>query len=279
LSIWDKILQLDRRWIYLMVALAVIFPLIVPMTFKIYITPEVRQLYNAIDSLPDSSVVMLTFDYYPSTLAETEPMSVAALNQLFQKNCKVLTLTTVPLGGPSIAERVTRKIAKKYHKVYGVDYVNLGYKANYVAVLKGMGTSIEAIYPTDNSGTPLSKLPMMKHIKNYNDIKFIFVVSDNGIVDYWISIVNAQYGIPVGSGVTAVMAPKFYSYIGSKQMTGLLGGMKGAAEYEILVKERGMAVKGMTMQSLVHLLIIGLVILGNVAFFASRRNHKKGEHF
>jgi len=274
LNFWEKLGALDRRWIYLLVALSVIFPLIVPMSFKISITPEARQLYEAIESLPDSSVIMLTFDYYPSTVAETEPMAIAALHHLFRKNCKVVTLSTVPLGGPSMAERVTRTIAEKYNKVYGVDFVNLGYKANYVAVLKGMGTSIESIYPTDNSGTPLSKLALMKKVKNYNDISFIYVVADNDIVTYWISIVNAQYGTPVGAGVTAVSAPKYYAFISSGQMTGLLGGMKGAAEYELLVRAQGMAEKGMGMQSVVHLMIILMVIMGNIAFFAGRRAQK-----
>ncbi len=274
MNFWEKLGALDRRWIYLLVALSVIFPLIVPMSFKISITPEARQLYEAIESLPDSSVIMLTFDYYPSTVAETEPMAIAALHHLFRKNCKLVTLSTVPLGGPSMAERVTRTIAEKYNKVYGVDFVNLGYKANYVAVLKGMGTSIESIYPTDNSGTPLSKLALMKKVKNYNDISFIYVVADNDIVTYWISIVNAQYGTPVGAGVTAVSAPKYYAFISSGQMTGLLGGMKGAAEYELLVRAQGMAEKGMGMQSVVHLMIILMVIMGNIAFFAGRRAQK-----
>lgn len=276
MNFWDKLGALDRRWIYLLVALSVIFPLIVPMSFKISITPEARQLFEAVDALPDSSIVMLTFDYYPSTVAETEPMATAALHHLFRKDCKVVTMTTIPLGGPSMAERVTRTIAREYGKVYGVDFVNLGYKANYVAVLKGMGTSIEAIYPADNSGTPLSELPLMATVKNYDDVSFIFVVADNDIVTYWISIVNAQYGIPVGSGVTAVGAPKYYAFVGSGQMTGLLGGMKGAAEYELLVEARGLAEKGMGMQSLVHLMIILMVIIGNIAFFAGRRS-KKGK--
>src|SRR5512138_1105740 len=111
MSFWEKVSALDRRWVYLLVGLAVIFPFLVPVKYPVQITPEARQLYNAVDSLPDSSVVMLTFDYYPSTLAETEPMSRAALHHLFRKNCRIVTLTTIPLGGPSIAERVTRELA------------------------------------------------------------------------------------------------------------------------------------------------------------------------
>jgi len=261
----------DRRYIYLSVAFYVIFPVILTLDLPTEISPEAKQLFDAVDQLPDSSIVMLTFDYYPSTLAETEPMSRAALHHLFRKQCKIVTMTTIPLGGPSIAERVTRDLAEQYGKVYGIDFVNLGYKANYVAVLKGMGTSIESIFPTDNSGTPLQDIPMMKNIKNYDDIDFIYVVADNGIVDNWMSIVNAQYEIEVGAGVTAVMAPKFFAYLNSGQMTGLLGGMKGAADYEKLVKEPGTASKGMAAQSLVHLFIIFSVIAGNIMFFAGGR--------
>ncbi|MBD3169591.1 MAG: hypothetical protein GF307_08920 [candidate division Zixibacteria bacterium] len=265
----------DRRYIYFAVAFYVVFPVLVHLPLPTSISPEARQLYDAVDGLPDSSTVMLTFDYYPSTLAETEPMSRAALHHLFKKDCRVLTMTTIPLGGPSIAERVTREVAEKYGKVYGKDFVNLGYKANYVAVLKGMGSSIETIYPTDNSGTPLSEIPMMKDIKNYEGIDFIIAVADNAIIDYWISIVNSQYGVPVGTGVTAVMAPRYFAYIGAGQMTGMLGGMKGAAEYELLVNEAGTATKGMTAQSLVHLFIIVSVAVGNVIHFMERRGRRR----
>jgi hypothetical protein len=274
MGFWEKISSLDRRWIYLLVAISVIFPMLVIIKFPVQISPEAKSLYDAVEALPDSSVVFLTFDYYPSTLAETEPMSVAALHHLFRKNMKIITMTTIPLGGPSIAERVTRDIAAKYGKVYGVDFVNLGYKANYVAVLKGMGSSIEAIYPADNSGTPLRDIPLMKNVKNYNDVKFIYVVADNGIIDNWISIVNAQYNVPIGGGLTAVMAPKMYSFVESKQLVGLLGGMKGAAEYELLVQHEGNAVRGMDAQSMVHLLIIFFVIVGNIGFFMIQRQAK-----
>ena len=170
---------------------------------------------------------------------------------------------------------LARRIAEEYDKVYGVDFVNLGYKYGYVSVLKGMGLSIESIFPTDNSGTPLSELPMMDSIVNYEQIAFVFEVADNATADYWISIVNAGYGVPMGVGATAVMAPKYYAFVGSGQIVGLLGGMKGAAEYEILVDRPDAAFRGMDIQSLVHFLIIGFVILGNIGYFASRRYRRK----
>ncbi len=274
MDIWEKLNTIDRRWIYLLMFLSILFPTIFVMKFPIELTPEAEQLYNAVEELPDSSVVMLTFDYYASALAETEPMSIAALRHMWRKDMKIITLSNIPLGGPTIAERVTREIAKEFDKVYGVDFVNLGYKANYVAVMHGLASSIESIFPTDYTGTPLSELPLMEHVKSYDDMKFIYCVADNATVDYWISIVNAQYDIPVGSGVTAVMAPKMYSFLEAGQLTGLLGGMKGAAEYEKMVGALGTATIGMDAQSMAHLLIIFLVIVGNVGFFMNRRKAK-----
>ncbi len=266
---------IDRRWIYLLVGLAVIVPFIIPMRFPVSISPEARSFFEAVEAVPDSSTVMLVFDYYPSTTAETEPMAIVGARHFFSKDCRIITLSNIPYGGPTMAETVTRRVAEEYGKVYGVDFVNLGYKYGYVSVLKGMGLSIESIFPTDNSGTPLSELPLMDSVVNYEQIAFIFEVADNNTADYWISIVNAGYGVPMGVGTTAVMAPKYYAFAGAKQIVGLLGGMKGAAEYEILLQQPGTAFRGMDVQSLVHLLIIVFVMIGNIAFFVGRGRHKR----
>ena len=56
-----------------------------------------------------------------------------------------------------------------------------------------------------------------------------------------------------------------------------MGGMKGAAEYESLVKQqfgitgRMRAMEGMGSQSAGHLLIMLFVILGNIAYFVNKR--------
>lgn len=275
MSVWNQLDKLDRRWVFVLVWLAVIIPLIVPATFKISISPEAKSLYDAVEALPDSSTVILTFDIWPNALAETEPMARAALHHLFRKNMYVITVANIPLGGPSVAERVTRELAKEYNRTYGVDFVNLGYKPGYVSVLRGMGSSIEGIFPTDNTGTPLSQLPLMQRVKNYDEVDFIFVVADNATLDYWVSIVNAQFKKKVGAGVTAVQAPKQFAYVGSGQLVGLLGGMKGAAEYEKMVGKPGLATTGMGMQSLAHFLLIGLIAVGNIGYLMMRRAKSK----
>jgi len=271
-NIFFKLTNLDRRYIYLLIGIAVFIPLIFPLRLPLGVTPESEALFDKVESLKEGSVVMLTFDYYPSTLPETQPMSYAALKHLFKKNIKVITLTTVPLGALSVMEGVVDSVAGEYHKKYGVDYVNLGYKYGSDAVMLGMGKKISDIFPQDNYDNPLEDLPLMQKVKNYRNVDFIFIVSDNATVDYWVSLVNARFGTPMGAGVTAVMAPKCYSYLQTKQLVGLLGGMKGAAEYEKLSKNYGRAMVGMDPQSIIHLLIIFFIVIGNIGYFVTKKS-------
>lgn len=276
---WTKLQAIDRRIIYTLIFASVMIPVIWPLRLPNAVTPETQSFFNAVDSLPAGSRVMLPVDVWPSTLAETEPMVVAALRHCFKKDLRVIGLSNVAMGGPSVAERVLKRVGDEFGKTYGIDYVNLGYKANYQAVLLGMGSKISDIFPTDHRGTRLDSLPLMREVPNYDSVRFILIVSDNAMVDYWVSLVNARFGTPMAAGVTAVMAPKQLSFVQAGQLRGLLGGMKGAAEYESLIGYGDNATRGMDSQSIIHLLIIAFIVLGNVGYFATRGRHepRRGE--
>jgi len=68
------------------------------------------------------------------------------------------------------------------------------------------------------------------------------------------------------------MATSFYPFLSSGQMVGLLGGLKGAAEYEMLLKKPGMGQKGMDAQSVSHLVIVLMIVWGNVGYFLKRKS-------
>jgi hypothetical protein len=82
------------------------------------------------------------------------------------------------------------------------------------------------------------------------------------------------------AGCTGVQAPLLYPYI-PQQLPGLLGAIKGAAEYEKLVVERYLGddpdpkylegVRRMGPQLVAHVLMILLIVAGNIIYFAGRR--------
>jgi hypothetical protein len=70
------------------------------------------------------------------------------------------------------------------------------------------------------------------------------------------------------------MVSGLYPYLNTGQLVGLIGGLKGAAEYEKLIAKEGKATLGMKVQSIVHLMIILMVIFGNVVYLLSMRQKK-----
>jgi hypothetical protein len=73
------------------------------------------------------------------------------------------------------------------------------------------------------------------------------------------------------SGNTAVQAVMIYPYFQTDQISGFLGGLKGAAEYERLVGLDGAGVRGMDAQSSAHGLMVLFILLGNLGYVMSRR--------
>ncbi len=71
--------------------------------------------------------------------------------------------------------------------------------------------------------------------------------------------------------MTAAMVTTYDPYISSGQLHALIGGLRGAAEYETLLKIGGGGQRGMLAQASAHIYILLLILAGNVIYFVSRR--------
>ena len=275
MNLYDKLKNIDRRIIFVLIALSVLIPILIPVKLKIHVSPPAQGLYDEIDRLPPGSNVLMAFDYGPSTMPEVYPMSLAILRHAFAKDLKVIAMALWPEGA-SIAQDALNIVAEEFDKEYGTDYINLGFKTGGLIVIQAMGTRIQAIFPTDQAGRPVETFPIMEKVKNFDDIAIIVDLSagDPGI-RHWVMIAQARYHKKVGGGCTAVSAPAFYPYLQTGQLVGLLGGLVGAAEYETLVKHPDSATAGMSSQALSHAVIIIFVLIGNITFFIERRRSKK----
>jgi hypothetical protein len=138
------------------------------------------------------------------------------------------------------------------------------------------------------NGRPYDQIPMLREVHDIYQVKLVFSVATGIIGEYWITQGNAQFGTPTIVGPTAVGAPKYYAYLNAGQLKGMLGGMKGAAEYEKLLMAkypqldsyyRGTkyftATKGMDGQTVVHVLILILIVLGNIAHLVLRPGRRE----
>jgi hypothetical protein len=265
-----KLLAVDRRIIFLLVAAGVVGPLLFPVNLPITVTPRVQAAFDAIDALPPGAKVLMSMDYEPDIMAELFPMSVAVLRHCFKKHLQVIAMTLYP-AGTGLGERALRTAALAEGAVLNKDYAWLGYKSGFQVVMIGIGENLRGMYPVDFYGTPLDSIPVTRGVNSYRQMAMVINLSGSSATDYWIQFAQGRFHAPLVIGCTAVMATDYYPYLSSKQILGLVGGMKGAAEYERLIDVVGDARRGMDAQSMVHLIVALLVIVGNLALFISKR--------
>lgn len=269
--------ELDRRWIFLCIALLVAGPLLLGFHVADVVPGgRAKGFYDTIAQVPPGSTVLLAGDYDPSTVAENYPMHLTAARQLMARDVKIIAVELWP-GGPPLADQVLRLAGREHGKREGIDYVNLGYKTAGELVMSQMGSSIPRTFPVDRRGIPVEQIPVMHGIENFNQISLLVSISAGypGTKE-WVQQVVSRYHVPMVAGVTAVSAPEYYPYLQTGQLQGLLGGMAGAAEYEALAKQRGLATKGMDAQSLAHLFIALLILLGNLVHLPAGGGKRTG---
>lgn len=278
MNIFHYFTKIPRQVVFVAIALAVMIPLIKPIGLPVEVMSKSEQLFRAIDSLgSDSKPVLISCDFDPQSMPELYPMLVAILRHCFARDIKVLVMALWPQG-PGLAEMALDQVPREFDKTYGEDFVFLGYKFGVTAILLGMGTNIQGVFPVDYYGTPLDSLELTSNVHNYDDLSLIVTLS-SGDPGWraWLLFAQSRYGAHLGIGVTAVSAADVYPYVETGQVIGLLAGMKGASEYETLVKRNGYsdgrrsATQGMDAQSLGHLLIMIFIVIGNIGYFVVRR--------
>ena len=270
---------IERRYVFIYIAFAVICPLFMNITPPLPVTQDVRDLYNALEKLEPGSKVVAAFDYDPPSAPELQPMAVAFMKYAFKHDLKVIIMGLWPQG-PQLATQAVEEAmrdpevaAKKLE--YGKDWVNLGFQSGNEFVILSMGTQFERMFPRDERGTRYRDIPMLANVTNFNNIDFVFNLSSGkpGTIE-WVQVAVDRFGATLGAGNTAVQAPQVYPYLRAGQLHGLLGGMSGAAEFEKIVEERGQASTFLLSQIFAHATVILFVIIGNAAFFTENRKQQ-----
>ena len=271
-----KIGQVDRRWIFLVLAIVVFIPILIPIGMPIRATVTTKVVFDAIENLPPNSKVLVSIEYSPSTKPENHPMAISVLRHLFKNDHKVFVTCLWP-DGQFMAQDALKQVAdEEFGKVYGKDYVFLGFRPGNEAVVKGIVSNIRKLYTVDVYQTKIDEIPLMEGVNKFSDFAFLFSASAGypGTIE-WVQYAADPTGIPMSSGVTSIQVNEVMPYVQSGQIIGVLAGMPGAAEYEALLGQKGFATSGMDAQSIAHLVIVLFIILGNAAFFIERQRSRK----
>ncbi len=233
----DWLSNLDRRWIFLAMFLAVAIPVLWPPTLPEQPTPIVQAVFDTIEALPPDSVVVMALDYDPASRPELGPMLTSFTRHCAMRGHRMFFLTLWPTGAPIIddALRVLEtEFPDRYQ--YGENYLSLGYGAGYEAAIKLIATDLLKLFPVDTQGRPVASYPVARNISSLQDTDLVISIGAGypGTKE-WVQYAATPYqDIRVVAGVTGVSAPPQYPYY-PQQLLGMLPAIKGAAEYEFVI--------------------------------------------
>jgi hypothetical protein len=256
------------RWIIYSILLAgVAVPLLLGSRWSeanMPVTPATTAMYEAIEALPAGSVVLISHDYDPGATGEMVPQVEAVLHHLMERQARLINVSLTPEGS-RLANQVVERVAEEHAYVYGEQYLSLGY-------MTGVEAAPRTIVEELQSGTWSSFVGAGQDLS--------LIVEFAGTPEYlrlWLEQVQGPYGLPMVAGVSATADPyarPYYRNEAQRQLLGLMTGLVGAAEYERHSGEPGLALASMDSQSVVHIAMVLLIVVGNVAYFGGRLRGK-----
>lgn len=272
-----KNIKIDRRIIYLLLALSIIIPLINPLSIPIVPDKLVIDTFDVINGLPDGGKVIISFDYAAGAGAELDPQAAALLQHFMSKGMKTIAVATDDQGTLMAQPHLEQLMKGGYE--YGVDFINLGFIPGKESGLAAFAENIPKVKPQDIYGTSIESFEMMKDVKSLNDVDAFVSINYGSVTgvspEHVVRQISAMYKVPVIMPVSTVIAPGTLPYYEAGQLQGFMVGLKGAADYEMLLGKPGTAVSAMDAQSLAHLLMIAFIILGNVIYLLNKKNKKQ----
>ena len=282
-NFWDRLQQIDRRVIYAILIGVILIPLFLPgLSLPTYPSKQSTDFYNTVEQVGKQSpnkIVIVDGQWSPSTRGENQWQAEAVVTHLMKRHIHFAILSFETQNNTVMQSLVVAPLAKKYGYVYGRDYINWGYRpvAVFVPTLKGLVVDIPGTIKKDYQGTPVAQFPVMQGIKSRGDVGAVVEITPTASADVWLGLFEQNNTPPFLFAPTAVMAPTYYPYVDTGQISGMLTGIKGAGDYEGLLGTHSFGTRAAGALSLVYGLIIVLIIVGNVGFYASRAAARRAE--
>lgn len=263
------------RWL---VTLALLAAVIVPTLMGGNLLPspkgaplETHAVFNTVDSLDSDAPVLLAFEYGPSSVGELDAAARALIDHLMIRGARLALVSSQPAGA-ALAQASIQGLAADHRYEYGRNYVHLGYLPGGSTGLLDFAIQPQAAVVRDYSGTrrpwDASDVPALAGVASLSDFRLIVLfASAPESARGWIEQVHTRIPntpmIAVASaGAEALLRPYYESE--APQLTGLIVGLNGAAEYEAMTGRPAFARNRWDNYGVAILVATGLIAVGNL---------------
>lgn len=267
MSITDKLLNISEKYIYIVLAVLLIFPLLNPLGLPITIEDITYTYYEGIEALPSDTLILAPHDASTGTEMEIGLSSHIVIKHLFRKDFDIVFCTISSSGPPIFIETLKAEgLWDDFMDGYGTKYVYLDFIAGEEAAAASIAASIRAATGgVDYFGNDLDSLPLMQGVDSGGDFDVVVATDEHSLLAVmWMNQVAIPYDLPLYCNPLAAVGSTYWPYIDAGQMTAMLLGAKGAAGYEILMNDPGPAAANMDAQTFVHVYLLILVVGSNI---------------
>ena len=86
---YELLKNLDRRWVFLLMAIAVSVPILLQLSFPEKVSPLTADAYAQLEKIQPGDKVLLSFDFDPSSAGELTPMATAFTYHAAKRGAKL----------------------------------------------------------------------------------------------------------------------------------------------------------------------------------------------
>lgn len=266
---------MDRRLIYLVAAISLVAAALHPPSLPVSVSEGTRRAWAAAERLPPGSPVFLYIDYGFGAQEELDPMLESVVLHLMRRRAH-LVLAARAVEGSEIARAVVERAAQRfpaYRQGYGTVWVNLGYRPAPDVTLRAATRNLLAAYNgVDATGQPLATMPVLRGVQRLDARHFgLAYVFDSS--DAFVSLmyfVSQPTGLPFVVGAIAMEVPVVRPYLATGQIAAVIGGARGAAEYEQLIGRPARATRAQEAAAVAAAVVTALIAMGNVGALLAR---------
>lgn len=242
--------------------------------------PGVPEAFQRIDNLPEGANVLILWSYDPASAGEMDLVVEPIMEHLVSKNANLAMVSSLPYG-PAVARQLWRTLTDSPNESQNASFIDLGFLPGGAAALPVLAyTDVLGLlrYGVREFGAGSS---IVRFWQRKPDLMLVFAAQAEDVQNFLEQVqpLNDASVVAVASaGADPVLRP----YLNSAQLSGLVTGFDGAMGYEQLqvrfmdeesVAERAIALAALEQwnlhlvaQNWAHLLLMGLLILGNISF-------------
>jgi hypothetical protein len=179
----------------------------------------------------------------------------------------------VSFGSPEAVTLFETNIMSKLDltgRVYGKDWIKMGFVPGSEVSMGAFKTDVKGLATVDYYGDPVAQYEILDDLDTMED--FDLMVGGEFIA---LRQLITPTKIPFIVVTLSMDVPTFVSYYGYEGgITGMIDGMRGGAEYELVASQPGIGVSNMDAMTMGHLAVTGFIILANISGLLAGREEE-----